>query len=602
MKEIVDLLVKQPPVQFGIGAAKGTGRGLYNLVDKLIVDNMLLGNYESWEKLGERINPDPKQQSIMDEQRGKDMPFVSELAHDVGDFLGGASFELGTAAAGRKLPSWNLLPAESATSYLTGSQEEKDRLIDASLTGMLGGAGLAGSHLLTQTAQAVNNAYHFLNPKTSLDSFVKSELQQNSLYGGALEDLLKANQRYLEERYPGVQFSTPQVANATSFAKDGYDADLPLSQYAKTFGSRGGYEAIPLQQQKTQDMFVLDGLKEYSGRKPAAQDDFPDFRPPEPGESIRQYAEQYRRAQVEPYYAIVDGDMTNYDTQIGKEFKKLRKERPSIKKAASQGKSIFKDMGGGSTTKDALNSGTYISSIIQSLNDMENVSRRQGKVGKSKGIRSAKNAFSDLLEDLSPEILQGNRLYYESSVPINQMDVADFILNKSVPKGYRNNLSATPPGTLKMNTIREFADDPDAIVQKVLQRPKKASEVLNQEFMDEMAKLNELSHIQETTKSGLRSQGSPTVANLKQTEDLKKKVNASLTPLSPDVLVRMANQLARKHVSSQTAKYDQRLGEALSDPQVALEILQTAPNLLLENKIATPSIIGAIMAAENNED
>ena len=601
MKEIIDLLVQQPPVQFGIGATKGAGRGLYNLVDKMIVDNMLLGNYESWDKLGERLNPDPKQKSIMDTQRDKDMPFVSEMSHDVGEFLGGASFELGTAAAGRRLPPWNLLPAESATSYLTGSQDEKDRLIDASLTGMLGGAGLAGSHVLTQGAQALSNAYHFLNPKTSLDSFVKSELEQNSNYGGALKYLLGENNSYLKDKYPGVQFSTPQVANATSFS-GGYDADLPLSQYAKTFGSRGGYEAIPVIPQKTQDQYVLDALKEYSGKKTAVQEDFPDFRPPEPGESIRSYAEQNRRAQVEPYYAIVDGDMTNYDTQIGKEFRKLRKERPSIKKAANQGKSIFKDMGGGSSTKDLLGSGTYISSIIQSLNDMENVARRQGKFGKSKGVRSAKNAFSDLLEDLSPEILKGNRRYYESSIPINQMDVADFLLNKTVPKGYRNNLSATPPGTLKMNAIRDFADNPDAIVQSVLQRPKAASEVLNPEFLDEMGKLNELAHIQEVTKSGLRSQGSPTAANLKQTEDLKKKVNASLTPLSPDVLVRMANQLARKHVSSQTAKYDERLGAALNDPQVALQILQTAPNLLLENKIATPSIIGAIMAAENNED
>ena len=90
--------------------------------------------------------------------------------------------------------------------------------------------------------------------------------------------------------------------------------------------------------------------------------------------------------------------------------------------------------------------------------------------------------------------------------------------------------------------------------------------------------------------------------NITDYEDLKKKVNASLTPLSPDILVRMANQLVRKHVSTQGGKYDHRLGQALSDPQVALEILTTAPNLLLENKIATPSIIGAIMAAENNED
>ena len=649
MNEILDSLTDMPQYQFLKGALKGGSRGVYNLVDEVFFPNsgedqkrrqQLQGiasgdllpsekkgwwdgravteqlasemnpeqfEPELWEQLKDYFYPGAEKGRAQEKQRSEDLPFVSDLAYGAGDFAGGIGSEALALAYALKngVKTMPTIGLEGLTSYLTGSNDTGNRLQDATLTMAGGAAGSGLGHVATMLGNGARTFVNFANPSTAPSSFVADQLAINSSNKDNLLQMLKDNSDFLKDKFPDVPFNTSEVSKAGNFYNNPKNVDSLLATYGNVLG-----KSNPLlgdMNNKTlnsQEMSIVNNLFDLAGKKPATNP-IDGYRPPKPDETFSDYHKSYRNDAVQPYYSVFDDGIVNYSDEIKKAFDDLVKTRPGFKKATRSADFNFRTKNGNNKTEKKLQS-PYVQEVFQAIRDEKSMAERAGERGKASAYKSLSNDFNDLLEELSPEFLEGNRIYREASEPINRNLVAEQLLDDVAPAGYKVKdgnevLDKLDTDRINMTKIKNFYKDPSRTVQKALGKNVNTKELLDGNFSDSINNLKDLvSLIQDSAKTG-KVGGANTAQNISVLDKAQKAVNASLSPLSPDRLIRFGNAFVRSKVGERKLEFDKLLAEALADPKKAIEILQQTPPTIMQNKISKPLMGGGFASGELTE-
>jgi hypothetical protein len=259
--------------------------------------------------------------------------------------------------------------------------------------------------------------------------------------------------------------------------------------------------------------------------------------------------------------------------------------RPSMKFAQKKAAEIFGEESI-AVTKDGSAKGLQL--LKQALDDL--IERApENKIGKNqlKALLQTRGDLVSLLQDLSPRLRVADIFYQKLSKPINQMDVAQELLNKS------GALSGELRGEAFANAMR-YADKTaqkalgykGASFEKVM-TPQQTSQINNI--------VEELRRVQQMQNLG-RGAGSDTVQKMAMS-NLMRESGLPMNLMNLPILGRFGN-----YVYQQTDDLmKQRLAQVLRDPKEAARLMQRAKTdpavaQLLENirRGVAPGVLGVM--------
>lgn len=285
--------------------------------------------------------------------------------------------------------------------------------------------------------------------------------------------------------------------------------------------------------------------------------------------------------------AVKTGVDKNMASALSPQIKNLM-ERPSIKYAIDSAKGIMDER-----SVELAKSGSVegLQLVKQALDDaIERGGNATTKIGKNQ-LRALQQTRSDLIsvmEDIVPKLREADVAYRQWSQPINQMDVAEQILNKAKDPVSGNLQPRAFVRAISDDTVRGVTGYSGSTLKNTM-TPGQMGVLTG--IVKDLRGVNNLSNLG-------RGAGSDTVQKLSMTNLMQQ----SGLPMGVLNLYGMG-ALGRVAFSNADEAMKSRLAQAMLDPQEAARLMQAArTNPALANaineirKIAAPGILGGALS------